>query len=176
MEKHEHAGKGAGSFVDVDKVISLILDKGGAFLDVGCGPGDYLESAARLTKDITGIDSDPKSIETVKSRGFRGILADVTKGIPLKDGSVDSVLLSNVLHGFVLEKTEGEALPEIRRVLKSRGRLGIVEFKKDSAIGPPYGVKLSESQLASVLADYGFREASRHDVGRFSYLIIFMKS
>ena len=52
MKKHEHGGKGSGSFVDANKVISLLLKKDEVFLDVGCGPGDYLILASKITKNV----------------------------------------------------------------------------------------------------------------------------
>jgi len=130
MEKHVHSGFGSGSFVDANKVISILLKRDEVFLDVGCGPGDYLLIASKITKNTIGIDTHKESIERVKKLGFKRIFADTTKKIPLKNKSIDAVLMSNVLHGFVANETEKNAVSEISRVLKQNGKLGVVEFKK----------------------------------------------
>jgi ubiquinone/menaquinone biosynthesis C-methylase UbiE len=175
MEKHEHSGKGSGSFIDVQKVITLLLEQDDVFLDIGCGPGDYLKMASKITKHVTGIDNHEESIEQVRRSGFHGILADVTKKIPLEDDSVDSVLMANVLHGFVTDKTEKKVMFEIKRILKKNGKLGIVEFKKDSKRGPLKDIKLSDNQLIDTLEKYGFSQSSYHDVGESNYFMIFKK-
>ena len=176
MVKHEHSGKGSGSFIDVNKVISLLVKKDEVFLDVGCGPGDYLIPASKMTKNVTGIDIHKESIEKVKKLGFNSFLVDATKKIPLKDESVDSLLMSNVLHGFIANKTEKKVMSEINRVLKQNGKLGIVEFKKNSERGPPKEIKLSDKQLIDILKKYGFYKSSYSDVGEFNYFMIFKKN
>jgi ubiquinone/menaquinone biosynthesis C-methylase UbiE len=173
MKKHEHGGMGSGGFVDVIKVISLLVKKDEVFVDIGCGPGDYLIRASKLTKRITGIDTDKESIHKVKKIGLNGILADATKKIPLQDSSVDSMLMSNVLHGFVVNNTEKQVISEIKRVLKHNGKLGVVEFKKDSVRGPEKEIKISDKELEDILKKYGFIKYSYHDVGESNYFMIF---
>lgn len=172
---HEHAGKGSGKFIDIDKVISSLVKKGNVFLDIGCGPGDYLGHASKIAKEIIGLDVHKDSVKTIKNKGFRGILADATKKIPLKNETVDSVLLSNVMHGFVVDKTDDGVLKEVLRVLKTKGRVGVVEFKKNSIIGPPKKIRLSKEELTKILLDKGFSKAKEENVGPFNYMIIFKK-
>jgi ubiquinone/menaquinone biosynthesis C-methylase UbiE len=172
---HQHSGKGSGAFVDTKRVISLILKEDGQFLDVGCGPGDYLKAASKLSNNITGIDMHEESISKVKGLGFNGIVADATKTLPFKDESFDAILLSNVLHGFVWDKTESSVLSELRRIIKKDGTLGIVEFKKNSIMGPSKDIKLSEKQVINTLEYNGFTRLSNASVGMFNYIITFKK-
>jgi len=176
MVKHVHSGKGSGSFVDTNKVISLLLKKDEVFLDIGCGPGDYLTVASKITKNAIGIDVDKESIEKVKKLRFNGIFSDATKKIPIKNVSVDAVLMSNVLHGFVVNKTEKQVMNEIIRVLKKNGKLGLVEFKKDSKRGPSEKIKLSVEQMINILKIYGFNSYSYYEVGESNYFMIFQKT
>ena len=173
---HEHGGKGTGSFVDTDKAISLILNKNDFFLDIGCGPGDYLVSASKLSKNIYGIDTHTESIEKVKTLGFNGILGDATKHIPFENESFDSILIANVFHGFREDGNDSKVINEVKRILKKDGILGIVEFKKDSLRGPPKEIKLSENELEKIMKTHGFLKLKNSDVGEFSYIITFKKT
>ncbi len=175
MKKHEHGGKGTGLFVNTKKVISSILDKDGYFLDVGCGPGDYLVSASKISDNLTGIDIHEESIHKVKGLGFNGLLVDVTKKTPFSDNSFDSILISNVLHGFCANHIDKKVLLEIKRVLKKNGKLGIVEFKKNALIGPPKEIKLSDNQVEIILNKLGFSKLELIDVGMFNYMLVFRK-
>ena len=171
---HEHGGKGSGNFVDREKVINSFVKKDDIFLDVGCGPGNYLVAVSRLTRNITAIDIHEESIANVRRMGFNGIIADATKKIPLDDSSADSILISNVMHGFVEDKTEKDVLSEIRRVLRLGGMLGIVEFKENSLIGPPKNIRLSETVLREIFGK-DFSKVDSMDVGPFNYLLVLKK-
>jgi ubiquinone/menaquinone biosynthesis C-methylase UbiE len=172
---HEHIGKGSGIFTDKDKVISLLVKENDSFLDIGCGPGDYLKTVSKVTANITGIDIHEASVDKVKKLGFRGIVADATKNIPLKDNSVDSILISNVLHGIVEENKQDNLLAEIKRILKKDGLVGVIEFKKNSLIGPSRKIRLSEEELLEIFTKEGFSKISYDEVGAFNYLVILRK-
>jgi ubiquinone/menaquinone biosynthesis C-methylase UbiE len=172
---HQHSGKGSGIFIDKDKVISLLVKKNDSFLDIGCGPGDYLKTASKFTNNIIGIDIHKESIDIVKKLGFNAILADATIKIPLSDNSIDSVLISNVMHGIVEERKENGLIAEIKRLLKKEGRVGIVEFKKNSLIGPPKKIRLSEQELLDIFTKEGFSKIGYDDLGAFSYIVVLAK-
>jgi ubiquinone/menaquinone biosynthesis C-methylase UbiE len=169
---HDHKGKGSGLIVNTKKVISMLVRPGDIFIDIGCGPGDYLKKARAVTEHVIGIDRDKDAIEHVRKRGFETILADAAEKIPLDDASVDSVLLANVLHEC-FENKEDSALSEIARVLKKGGRLGVVEFKKDSLMGPPKEIRLAAEEVEERVVPYGFIVAQTEDVGLFNYMIVF---
>jgi ubiquinone/menaquinone biosynthesis C-methylase UbiE len=169
---HEHKGRGSGMIVDTRKVISLLVRPGDRFVDLGCGPGDYLKQAAKTAKKVIGMDRDTASIERVKSLGFEAVLADISASIPLEDHSVDSVLMANVLHGLEVQGWE-KALAEIARILKIGSRFGIVEFKKDSLFGPPKEIRLESERIQEIVVPFGFILLGKHDVGLFNYMMIF---
>ncbi len=175
---HEHAGLGTGLIVDTAKVAKTLIKPGTTFLDVGCGPGDYIKAAAIITKKLIAIDIDAQSIRDVVKLDFKGleaIRADATKKIPLRNNAVDSILLANVLHGFVANKQDQRALREILRVLRPEGRIGIVEFKENSPIGPPKNVKLSQIQVEDIMRKHGVDKTRYEDVGTFHYMLVFEK-
>jgi ubiquinone/menaquinone biosynthesis C-methylase UbiE len=171
---HEHGGRGSGLIVNTKRVVSLLVRSGDVFLDVGCGPGDYLKRAKGIAKRAVGIDRDSDSVEKARKRGYEAIIADASQKIPFEDSSVDSVLLANVLHGFIENKEEG-ALAEIARVLKKGGRFGVVEFHKNSVFGPPKEIKLSPEEVEELVIPYGFVVLQKEDVGLFNYMIVFQR-
>jgi ubiquinone/menaquinone biosynthesis C-methylase UbiE len=94
----------------------------------------------------------------------------------LEDGSVDSILMANVLHGFIANDEDADVLREVVRVLKRGGRLGIVEFKKHAAFGPPKKVKLSPSDVIKRISAEGFSTLCEIDVGPHHYMVLLRKS
>jgi ubiquinone/menaquinone biosynthesis C-methylase UbiE len=99
-------------------------------LDFGCGPGGYILPVARLVGaegKIYALDVNPAAILAVKSLALKHklanvetILSDGATGLP--DGSVDVVLLYDVLHHL---KNRDTVLEELHRVLKPEGILSV---------------------------------------------------
>jgi ubiquinone/menaquinone biosynthesis C-methylase UbiE len=97
-------------------------------LDYGCGPGAYIPATARLVTasgKIYALDINPLAIEQVRSlvakkklTNVETIVSGCATGLP--DGSIDVVLLYDILHH--LEKPE-EILAELHRVLNPEGIL-----------------------------------------------------
>jgi len=99
-------------------------------LDFGCGPGGYILPLATLTGPsgkIYALDINPNAIQTVKSLASKHqltnvatILSDSATGLP--DGSIDVVLLYDILHAL---KKPDDILAELHRVLKADGTLSV---------------------------------------------------
>ncbi len=97
-------------------------------LDYGCGPGSYSLLAAQKVGDsgrVFALDIHPLAVKQVKKAALKKgldnvetILSDCATG--LADGSIDLILLFDILHG--LNKPD-EVLNELHRVLKPRGVL-----------------------------------------------------
>lgn len=95
-------------------------------LDYGCGPGGYVALLADLVGsagEVHALDIHPLAVRAVRRLAARRGLRNVTVihsdcGTALPDGSLDAVLLYDVLHG--LSRPE-EVLREIHRVLKPDG-------------------------------------------------------
>lgn len=104
------------------------LREGQVVLDYGCGIGSYALPAARLvgkTGKVYALDIHPLAVQAVERRArkeraanIQGICSDRDTG--LLDGSVDLVLLYDVLHAV---PDKGALLAELHRVLKADGKL-----------------------------------------------------
>lgn len=99
-------------------------------LDFGCGPGGYVLPLSRLvgiSGKVYALDINPMAIKSVKSLVARYRLANVETIISdgptgLKDGSMDVVILYDVLHAL---KKPDEVLKELHRVLKPGETLSV---------------------------------------------------
>lgn len=101
------------------------IQKSDKVLDVGCGDGRNILSIVDITRDIIGLDIDPKAIEDTRNNlkeypEIKYILGSATK-LPFEDGTFDVVVFSMTLVNLDNEKER--ALTEMKRVLKDGGKL-----------------------------------------------------
>jgi ubiquinone/menaquinone biosynthesis C-methylase UbiE len=188
LGKPPGAGKSSFDLIDPAKFLALLaLTPGAAVLDLGCGPGNYALAVAEAVGSGGGVyavdlweEALFKLKEEAAIRGFpqiRPILADVRGALPLKAGSVNVCLLAMVLHELVGAGAAGGALKEAARLVKSKGTLAIVEFKKmDGPPGPPRHIRLAPEELAELVAPYGFEKRVLEEVGPYTYLMMFVRT
>ncbi|WP_243373287.1 class I SAM-dependent methyltransferase [Geotalea sp. SG265] len=181
------AGKSSFDLIDTTEFFSRIAVAPNAqILDVACGAGRYsLEMAKLLNKEglihavdlwDEGIESLQKTIGELGIATIRPLLADITKGIPLDEGTIDFCLMATILHDLPPEGQDA-TLKEINRVLKDDGLLAVIEFKKiDRGPGPPASIRMSEQEAEETIRKYGFRKTYLGEIGEFNYLLTFAKA
>ncbi|HEX8693346.1 MAG TPA: metalloregulator ArsR/SmtB family transcription factor [Longimicrobium sp.] len=117
-----------GQRADLAGLLGL-LDPEWTVADLGCGTGQVSESLAPFVRRVVAVDSSPAMLAAARKR--LGALASVEvragelEALPLDDGEADAALLFLVLH-YVAEPQA--ALAEARRVLKSGGRVLVVDM------------------------------------------------
>lgn len=67
-------------------------------------------------------------------------------------------------------------IQEAYRVLKSSGKLAMIEWDIMSPIGPPKNLRLPEREVVSLIQNNGFEIESRIEAGKYHYGYIFNKS
>lgn len=100
-------------------------------LDLAAGTGKLTERLVALGFDTVAVEpSDAMRAELVDATPGARALAGSAEDIPLPDASVDAVVVGQAWHWFTQER----ALPEIRRVLRPGGRLGVVWNVRDHRV------------------------------------------
>jgi ubiquinone/menaquinone biosynthesis C-methylase UbiE len=165
----------------------LDIDPGRHILDMGCGAGDYTLEAARRTGplgQVTAVDQWPPTVDALrmaaKAAGLSQIqclTADITKPpLPVRQNSMDLCMAFTVLHIFGTENSRKSLFLEAARVLKPKGRLAVMECKKEEMpFGPPIHMRLSPKEVEAVAVGCGFRKTGYTDLG-FNYLVMFSLS
>jgi ubiquinone/menaquinone biosynthesis C-methylase UbiE len=106
------------------------IQEGDTILDFGCGTGAYIRPLVKMvghSGKIYALDMNPQAIRTVKNFAVRNHLANIETIISdcqtgLTDGSMDYVLLFDVLHHLPRPEV---VLAEFHRVLKPDGILAM---------------------------------------------------
>jgi ubiquinone/menaquinone biosynthesis C-methylase UbiE len=140
-------------------------------LDFGCGYGTFTIAAARIVRGtVHGLDIEAEMIETTSRKVQQAGLANVRveqrdfviDGSGLPDGSIDYVMLFNILH---CEQPE-VLLREAWRVLSPAGRLGIMHWNYDSTTprGPSMDIRPRPEQCRKWAEQVGFRLATAEKI------------
>ena len=79
--------------------------------------------------------------------------------------------MTNVL--FQIEDKE-KLFRECRRILKSRGQLLIVDYKKEAAFGPSIG-RIGLEDILPLLEKLGFQEEKRFEAGKYHWGLLLTK-
>jgi ubiquinone/menaquinone biosynthesis C-methylase UbiE len=182
------AGKSSFDLIEPSKLLAeLQLPKNITFLDLGCGAGNYTLAVAEVLGKhgvVVALDLWQPGLETLEERAaaagrhnIRALLADISKIVPLGDGSVDVCLMATVLHDLVEFAAADGALKEAHRVLKPGATLAVVEFDKiEGPPGPPLKIRLTPAEVENLVTPYGFQKTRTARVGPYNYLILFTKN
>lgn len=164
-------------------VLQLGLKEGMKVGDLGAGSGHYAISAGHIVGPsgrVYAVDIQEDLLKHVKDfateRGLRNIETswgnfEKLGGTKLNDASLDAVILSNTL--FQLDHREG-AVAEIKRILKSGGRLLVIDWAGAyGGMGPlPHRV-VSERVAEELFITAGFHKLKDFRAGPHHYSIVF---
>jgi len=146
--------------------------------DLGCGSGYFTVPISRKVKKVYGIDVQKEMLEfleeKIQTQKILNIetLRSKENEIPLQNDSVDLLLSVNTLHEF---RDKEKIINEMRRVLKPKGLVALVDFnKEDTGFGPPVSVRVSKEQTSGLFEKQGLTFLKAHDL-KYHYLIVFRK-
>ena len=134
-------------------------------VDFGCGPGFYLTSIARVAGKAIGVDVSTRMLYQAANQAKKStvkveLIQSNGTDIKLPDNCVDLIVLVHVFHEVEDKPT---VLREFRRILKSGGRLAIVEKTRPDhllpkAFSPPI---MDQKEVVQNVqeADFRFRQA-----------------
>lgn len=152
----------------------LNIPKDAKILDLGCGPGYFLDSMKiRGYSDVTGITLSPGDIEICEKKGHTVKPYDLSF-LPQKDGYYDeSVDFVYLRHALEHSPYPIFSLMEYNRILKQFGKIYIEVPAPDCERKHEWNLNhysiLGEQQLAALLVRTGFNidsfEKLEFDVG-----------
>lgn len=99
-------------------------------LDLGAGTGKLAAVAAGLGHDVVAVDPSEEMLAVCRRRSGIDTMAGAAESIPLAHASVDAVIVGQAFHWF----DHARALPEIARVLRPNGVLGLLWNTYDTVV------------------------------------------
>lgn len=173
-------------FIDPDALVREIkLKAGQTVADFGAGAGFFSVPAAQAVGrrgTVHAIDVNPNNLSIIHGKSRHESVASRIKlvegnvetgeGIPLKDSSVDVVILSSVLSQF---KDRRAVIAQAARLLKPAGRLVIFEWHdRAMLLGPPARARIPKEDVINLLfeGNHWWLEADL-EVGFYNYCLIF---
>jgi len=136
--------------------LAKILEEGKVYaIDILEEPLSALRAKVKLEKIV--------NIETIKS--------DVEKGAKLLKESCDLVLMTNLLFECEYKKI---ILEEGKRVLKKGAKLLIVDWKKDSPLGPEKG-RVSVEEVKKLAEELNLKVEKEFEAGLYHWGLILVK-
>ncbi len=101
-------------------------------LDLGAGTGKLTTRLVERGLDVVAVDPIAEMLEVLRTAlPNTPALLGTAEQIPLPDNSVDAVLVAQAWHWFDPDR----AVPELVRVLRPGGRLGLVWNTRDERLG-----------------------------------------
>ncbi len=162
---------------------SIGLKEGYTFIDIGSNDGFFSVPASKivgLNGKVYAIDIDSTAIERLKNKimdnGINNIETVISEGENFLGGEniADIIFLGTVLHDF---KDPFKVLQNSFSMLKNKGKL--VDFdwkKKDTKMGPPLSIRLSETEAEELLKRTNFSDIKVQDISENFYQIIAFKN
>src|SRR5215217_7960361 len=115
----------------VDAVVWVLgAGRGLQVLDLGAGTGKLAAVAAELGHDVIAVDPSAEMLAVCRRRPGVDAMVGAAESIPLAHASVDAVIVGQAFHWF----DHARALPEIARVLRPNGVLGLLWNQYDTVI------------------------------------------
>jgi len=162
-----------------DQILGLVEIKPNFIAaDLGCGSGFFTIPLAKKVAKVYAIDVQKEMLEILeqkmrkqKIKNIELVLSNENE-IPLENGSVELLITVNTLHEF---SDKGKMIKEMQRVLKPKGKIVIVDFKKEeTGFGPPVAIRVSRVQAVSLFEVQGFKTVKTVGLP-FHYALVFSK-
>jgi ubiquinone/menaquinone biosynthesis C-methylase UbiE len=159
---------------------ALNVQPGQTVCDMGCGNGFYTVPLAELVGDeglVVAVDIQPEMLAMLRARikgenldNIRPVLGTVIDP-RLEPNSMDLVLMVDVYHEFSHPE---HMLQAIRKSLKPKGRVALVEFRAEDDWVPIKPLhKMSKEQIMKEFIPNGFKLVEEFDELPWQHLMFF---
>lgn len=127
-------------------------------VDIAAGTGLFTRALRRRVSQVIAVEPDDRmrAVLAARSPGVRAV-AGRGEAIPVPDASADGVFVSSAWHWL----DPGQAVPEIARVLRDGGRLGVIWTSRDRRVD--WVAELDRLRRPQVIQPAG-RPRRRHEI------------
>lgn len=152
--------------------------EGMTLCDIGAGTGVFAFPAAEISSNaIYALEKSDDMIDILKERirdreikniKVKRVDSDI---LPVEDNTCDQVIMINSLHHI---DNKEFMIGEIKRILKEKGRLSIIEFyKRKTTFGPPVDHRMSEEEVDMVVKDSSLEKIDSFSMGENFYCFVY---
>lgn len=164
-------------------IAALNLKAGQAVADLGAGTGYftiYLARAVGEAGSVYAVEVEPTLVDHLRQRAELEQLPQILPILASKDtprlppGGVDLILVVDTFHHL---DQRADYLPKLAAALKPRGRLVVIDWKKEPLPeGPPLDHKLARDEVVAEATAAGFELAESPDFLPYQYFLIFRRT
>jgi len=149
-------------------------------VDFGCGSGGWAIPLAKELEEgkVTAIDILEEPLSALRARAklekisnINTVLANAEKGTDIFENSADLVLMTNLL--FQCEDRK-KVLEEGKRILKSSGKILVIDWNLESFMGPKEG-RISPEEVKKIAKEVGLETKKEFEASSYHYGLIFEK-
>ena len=176
-----------GGILDPAQIVSILKIRRGLHIaEFGVGAGHYIIPLAKAVGDdglVYGIDIQKglllKFLRESKAQhldNVRAVWGDLESagGSKLPDEEVDMVIAANILFQV---KHKNELIREANRILKSNGRLIIIDWSSSAGLlGPKPEHLVNKESIKALCAENNFTFISDMQIDKFHFMLKFAKN
>ena len=172
-------------FINPEAIIAdLGIEEGMCIGDFGCGTGYFSFPLAKKVGQsgrVYSVDILKEKLEAVESQakvlGLNNLITkranlEMVGGSKMADNSLDWICLVNMLFQ---NKKKNLVLEETARVLRLGGKVLVVEWKRESSLGPDKKLRISQDKLSELALDCGMSLLREIQISNFHYGLILEK-
>lgn len=161
-------------------VTALGLREGDTVADIGAGSGYFALRFAHHVGSrgkVYAVDISPDMVAEVSRRAKDARLDNVTTVLALPEdprlpaAALDLVFVCDTWHHI---DRRGDYARRVRQALEPGGRLVIVDFHKESPVGPPASMKLTRDEVVAEVLAAGFTLRREHAFLPHQYFLEFV--
>jgi len=187
---HEHSFAGAEHWAKVfddpardawqkphEVIQALQLAPHSVVADIGAGTGYFAVRLAHMTPKgrVYAVDIEPDMVKYLGERAQKSGVANLTPVLGAPDdpklpAKVDLVLMVDVYHHI---GARTDYFRKLAASLKPGGTVAIIDFTKDSPVGPPPATRLSAQEVRSEMERAGYVPVREHTFLPNQYFLVF---
>ncbi|MGV3624781.1 MAG: class I SAM-dependent methyltransferase [Archangium sp.] len=160
-------------------IAALNLPKSARIADIGSATGYFSTRLAKAVPEgkVYGLDVESSMVEYLDARAEKEGIGNLTAQLAAFDDPkipepVDLIIVVDTYHHLDARKVYFAKLAE---KLKPDGRIVIIDFKRESKMGPPADMKVGPEAVRAELEAAGYKLATSHDFLPEQFFLVFRR-